>query len=133
MNLIIYSNKNTPDQGQDYQGHDAIKETEVRTSLIRRSRVRRAGRFLKGPIPLRDIAVAARLTGKALALFLLVHHQTDLTGKQIVTLPSKLLSDLGISRGAKARGLALLENAGLITVTRSRGRAARIGLGENHV
>jgi hypothetical protein len=105
-----------------------IKETEVQTSFTRQSSIRRGERFLKGPIPLREIAAAARLSGKALALLLLIHHQTDLTGKPVVTLPSKLLSDLGISRGAKARGLALLENTGLITVTRSRGRGARIQL-----
>jgi hypothetical protein len=123
MNLIIYSNRDTPNQVQS-----EIRETEVQTGLTRRAKIRRGQRFLKGPIPLREIAAAARLTGKALALFLLVHHQTDLTGKPIVTLPSKLLSDLGISRGAKARGLTLLENTGLISVTRSRGRAARIQL-----
>jgi hypothetical protein len=123
MNLIIYSNKDTPNQD-----HDKIKETEVQTRFTRQSRIRRGERFLKGPIPLPDIAAAARLPGKALALFLLVHHQTALTGKPIITLPSKLLRDLGISRGAKARGLALLENTGLVTVTRSRGRAARIQL-----
>ena len=121
MNLIIYSNRGTSDQDQD-----EIKGTEVQTSFSRKSRIRRGERFLKGPIPLRDIAAASRLTGKSLALFLAVHHQIALTGKPIITLPSKLLSDLGISRGAKARGLALLENTGLITVTRSRGRAARI-------
>jgi hypothetical protein len=123
MNLIIYSNRDTPNQVQD-----EIKETEVQTGLTRQAKFRRGERFLKGPIPLREIAAAARLPGKSLALFLAAHHQTALTGKPIVTLPSKLLSDLGISRGAKARGLTLLENSGLISVTRSRGRAARIQL-----
>jgi hypothetical protein len=107
---------------------DDIKETEVETNLVRQSKIRRGERFLKGPIPLKDIATAACLPGRALALFLAVHHQTALTGKPIVTLPARLLADLGISRGAKSRGLQVLEKAGLVTVARSRGRAARIQL-----
>jgi hypothetical protein len=132
MSLILYSNKDGP-----YHTLDEIKETEVQTGLIRQSNVRRGKRFLKGPIPLQDIAGAARLPGKALAVFLLIHHQTALTGKPIVILPSKLLGDFGISRSAKARCLSLLENTGLIAVTRSRGKAARIQLnqtkGDNNI
>jgi hypothetical protein len=105
-----------------------IKETEVETGLVRQSKIRRGQRFLKGPLPLPDIAIAARLPAQALALFLAVHHQTALTGKPSVTLPARLLADLGISRGAKSRALQALEKAGLVTVARSRGRAARIQL-----
>jgi hypothetical protein len=120
--MSIYTNRDTrPNQ-------DHIKETEVETNLVRQSKTRRGERFLKGPIPLKDIATAACLPGQALALFLAVHHQTALTGKPVVTLPAGLLVDLGISRGAKSRGLQVLEKAGLVTVARSRGRAARIQL-----
>jgi hypothetical protein len=111
-----------------YQFQDEIKETEVKTGLTQQAKTRRAGRFLKGPIPLPDIAAAARLPGRSLALFLAVHHQIALTGKFAVTVPARLLADLGISRSVKGRCLKLLERAGLITVTRSRGRAARIEL-----
>jgi hypothetical protein len=48
--------------------------------------------------------------------------------KPMVTLPRSLLDELGVSTDAKSRGLRLLEDAGLIVVDRSRGRAARIGL-----
>ncbi len=107
---------------------DNIRETEVSTNLARQSNIRQQERFLKGPIPLRDIAAAARLPGQALALYLAVHHRTALTGKDSVTLPAALLADLGISRNAKARGLKHLEQSGLITVARSIGRAARVQL-----
>jgi DNA-binding MarR family transcriptional regulator len=84
---------------------------------------------------MREIAVAACLPGHALALFLALHHQTALTGKPVVTLPTKLLRELGVSRDAKARGLKALEHAGLVYVSRSKGKAARIELrkttGEN--
>jgi DNA-binding transcriptional ArsR family regulator len=120
--MSIYNNTCRPYPNQD------IKETEVETDLVRQSKIRRGQRFLKGPIPLPDIAIAARLPGHALALFLAVHHQSDLTGKPSVTLPARLLESLGISRGAKSRGLQVLEKAGLVTVARSRGRAAKIQL-----
>jgi DNA-binding MarR family transcriptional regulator len=120
--MSIYTNRDTlPNQ-------DDIKETEVETDLVRQAKIRRGERFLKGPIPMREIASAARLPGQALALFLAVHHQTALTGKPVVTLPARLLADLGISRGAKSRGLKSLEQSGLITVLQSKGRAARVQL-----
>jgi hypothetical protein len=119
---IYYTNRDT------LSNQDDIKETEVETNLVRKSKIRRRERFLKGPIPLKDIATAACLPGHALALFLAVHHQTALTGKPSVTLPARLLESLGISRGAKSRGLQLLEQAGLVSVARSKGRAARIQL-----
>jgi DNA-binding MarR family transcriptional regulator len=105
-----------------------IRETEVATKLVRKTKNRRLDRFLKGPIPIKEIATAARLPGKALALLLAIHHRIDLTGKAIITLPSGLLAELGISRDGKARGLNKLEQAGLIRVTRSSGRAAQIEL-----
>ena len=107
---------------------EQVEEAEVETSLVRQSKSRRLERFLKGPIPIREIAAAARLPGKALALLLAINHQTDLTGKVTVTLPASLLANLGISRDAKARGLKLLERVGLVSVVRSKGRAARIQL-----
>ena len=77
-NLImsIYNNRDSTLPNQD-----DIKETEVETNLIRRSKIRRGERFLKGPIALPEIAAASRLPGKALAVLLAVHHQSDLTGK----------------------------------------------------
>jgi hypothetical protein len=104
---------------------ETIKETEVETSLVCRSKPRRSDRFLKGPIPLTEIATAAQLPGKALALFLAIRHRIDLTRDASVTLPSGLLAQFWISRDAKARGLKQLEQAGLIRVTRSSGRAAQ--------
>jgi hypothetical protein len=95
---IYYTNRDTlPNQ-------DDIKETEVETDLVRQSKIRRGERFLKGPIPLKDIAAAACLPGHALALFLAVHHQTALTGKPVVTLPARLLAELGKAE-APSRGV----------------------------
>lgn len=105
-----------------------IREIEIETTVSRASGIKRLGRFLKGPIPMGELAVAARLPGRALSLLLVVHHQTALTGRVMTTLPNNLLTQFGISKDAKARGLRQLEDAGLICVTRSRGRSARVGL-----
>jgi hypothetical protein len=120
---LFYTNTDTPHQFQD-----EIKATEVETGLTKRAKNCRARRFLKGPIPLPDIAAAARLPGKCLALFLAVHHQIALSGESTIKVLPRLLGDFGISRSAKARCLKLLEQAGLITVTRLKGGAARIEL-----
>src|SRR3712207_4305424 len=102
-------------------------EVEIETSASR-TRTHRSGRFLKGPILLKPIAQAAGLPGKALALYLAVHHRSDLKGQSTVTLPASLLQQFGIDRDAKARGLRALENAALIQVERNGRRAARIAL-----
>jgi DNA-binding MarR family transcriptional regulator len=109
-----------------YSNQDDIKEVEVETALVRRSKIKQGERFLKGPIPLKDIAAASRLPGQALAIFLAIHHQTALTGRPSVTLPVSLLAHLGISRSGKSRGLKALERSGLITVVRSKGRSAKV-------
>src|SRR3954453_7706134 len=100
-------------------------ETEVETSASH-TRTRKTARFLKGPIPLQDIAQAACLPGKALAVYLALHHRCDLEGQFTVMLPASLLQQFGIDRDAKARGLRALEDAGLIQVERQNGCAARI-------
>lgn len=105
-----------------------IPDTEVVTDVLRAAQARRAERFLKGPILMREIATAARLPGAALALFLAARHRADLTRKSTVTLPYDLLNQLGLSRDAKARGLRQLEAAGLVRVERVAGRSARVAL-----
>ncbi|QGY03622.1 hypothetical protein MMSR116_18300 [Methylobacterium mesophilicum SR1.6/6] len=85
-------------------------------------------RFLKGPIPLESLAVASRLPGKALAVYIALRHRCDLEGKNTVSLPAALLRSFGVDRDSKARALRVLENAGLIQVERTPGRAARITL-----
>ncbi len=56
-----------------------------------------------------------------MALYLAIRHRFDLRRGQAVTLPAACLKDWGIDRHAKARALAALENAGLITVKRRLG------------
>lgn len=103
--------------------HPQINEIEV--TPFRPSRI---WRFLKGPIPWSPVCTAARLPGQALAVFLAIHDRTAITGNPTVTLPRKVLGELGVSRDAKARALQALERASLVSVERVTGRTARITL-----
>jgi hypothetical protein len=103
-----------------------LAEIEIPTTASRNRAARMSGRFLKGPIAMPAISQASRLGGRALAVYLAIHHQTALTGKRTVTLPRALLNDLGVDKDAKARALRSLEAAGLICTERLRGQAARV-------
>jgi hypothetical protein len=105
---------------------------DIPVKALRSSRSLMQGRFLKGPIPLQQIAVAARLPGQALAVYLAIHHRTALTGSTTVTLPKALLRQFGVSRDSKARSLHALQNASLVAVERGKGRTARVTLQAKH-
>jgi hypothetical protein len=107
---------------------DGVRAVEVETAALRAARARRAGRFLKGPIPMADIAAAARLPGKGLAVLLAVHHRAALTRNETVKLPAGLMNDLGVTKDGKARALRQLEAAGMITVHRKPGRSPIISM-----
>jgi DNA-binding transcriptional ArsR family regulator len=101
---------------------------EVITAAVLGHDKRVQGRFLKGPIPLKQLTLAARLPGQALAAYLAIHHRAALTRLASVTLPKALMTQFGVSRDAKARALRALEEASLVTVERVNGRSARVTL-----
>ena len=105
-----------------------VKEIEIQTSVLQASRGRLNERFLKGPIPMSEIVQASRISGKALAIYLAIRHECDLHRAQEVTVPARLLRDMGISRDSKSRCIRDLEAAGLISVTRVQGRTCRVRL-----
>lgn len=88
--------------------------------LPNRARSRRLnGEFLKGPIPLNWLSVAAKLPGKsplavALAIMFEVGRRTSIE----IVLTTAICQRLGVNRKAKYRGLGLLEEAKLIEVHR---------------
>ena len=87
-------------------------------------------RFFFGRIPHRIIRDVSSLPGKALATYLAIWDRAKLQapGKP-VTLPNAFALDpWGVDRHSKGRALRVLEGAGLISVTRSPGRAPRIRL-----
>jgi hypothetical protein len=104
-------------------------ETEVETKWRRAQRRRRSSRFLKGPIQLELLQQAARLPGKALAVYVAIRHRSDLQSSSEVTLPGDYLAAWGIDRDAKRRALAVLEDSGLILVIERRpGRSTIVAL-----
>jgi hypothetical protein len=112
-----------------YQADHDVPVREVETQALQH----RSYSYIRGPWPLFEFMAAARLPGKALALWTLVHHRIRLTGRSEITLPRSLLGEAGIDRNAKARALGELERAGLICVTREAGRTPRIALSGPHV
>ena len=87
-------------------------------------------RFFYGNVPHSIIGSVSPLPGKALATYLAVWDRCKLEGHGVpVTLPNAFALDpWGVNRHAKARALRSLEDAGLIHVQRSTGRAPRITL-----
>jgi hypothetical protein len=80
-------------------------------------------KFIKGPISLKWISIAARLPGKALHVALVLKFLEGLTRSRKISLSNKILNLFGVDRFAKARGLKELENANLIVVARKQGRS----------
>ncbi len=97
----------------------------VETQWSRRGQQRAHARFLKA-VPLPLLQKAARLPGRALALYLAIRHRSDLRRGQAVTLPAAYLRDWGISRYAQDRALVILETADLVDVERRSGRPALV-------
>lgn len=82
--------------------------------------------FLKGPIPLLWLQVAAKLPGKSLNVGIALWFLSGLTKKRTVALKSSHLIKFGVCRGAKQRCLASLEKAGLVLVKRKRGKSPEV-------
>jgi hypothetical protein len=101
-----------------------LPTTEVDTEATRHRR----DQYVRGPFRLTEFCTASRLPGKALAVWLLLHHRVRVTGDSEVALPSGLLEQAGIDRNAKQRALRDLERVGLIRVRRERGRTARVSI-----
>lgn len=108
-----------------------IKAVLSPASKARRERHRRktTGEFLRGPIPRPWLAKAIVLPGKApLAVALVIWFVDGMNGGCEVVLSRTLLERWRLDRFAAGRGVVALESAGLIRVTRARGRAARVKL-----
>ena len=79
-------------------------------------------RFIKGPIPLEWIQAAARLPGRSLHVGLVLWYLAGVRRSRQGPISYTVASHFGLSRHAVYRGLAWLEEAGLITVLRKHGR-----------
>jgi hypothetical protein len=102
----------------------ALPNTGVGRSVGQKPpRHRQGEKFLKGPIPWKWIAKAARLPGKALQVALALWFLAGIKSKSVVALSGSVLRDIGVLRHSGYRGLKELEKAGLISVQRHEGRS----------
>ena len=103
--------------------HDAIERRTTRPP-----RHRAGSHFLKGPVPLQWLEVAARLPGKSLHAGIALWFAAGLMKSAAVPLSNISGLRFGIDRNAKYRALDWLEGAGLSRVERKLGRAPIITL-----
>jgi len=80
-------------------------------------------KYIKGPISLAWITKASQVSSRALAVGVLVWYWYGLTGSLTVKVTTKRLKEFGISRSTCFRALKDLEDAHLVLVDRSYGRA----------
>lgn len=95
--------------------------------LVAPDRQRHDG-FIKGPLPLGWMTQAAQMPGRTLQVALALWYLAGLQKSDSVSLASKTASQFGISRDAKTDALVRLENAGLVDVAQSPGRAPVVTL-----
>jgi DNA-binding MarR family transcriptional regulator len=78
--------------------------------------------FLKGPIPIAWLNVAAKLPGKTLNVGIAIWWLAGMSKTTAFKLTGKSLNQLGVSRDAASDGLKRLEECGLVLVKRSPGQ-----------
>ena len=84
------------------------------------------GYFLRGPIPLGWLQLAAGLPGKAYTLCTILWWFHGMNPTKPIKVTTKSLKEFSISEDAYRDGLRRLEQAGLVTVTRPEGQRALV-------
>jgi hypothetical protein len=82
--------------------------------------------FLKGPIPMAWLNVAAKLPGKTLNVGLAIWWLAGMSKTTSFKITGKALDQLGVSRDAASDALKRLEEHGLILVKRSPGQRPKV-------
>jgi len=96
--------------------------TAPSTDTKKPPRHKTGGKFLKGPVPWDWISMAAKLPGKALHVSIVLWFLAGVKNSRTIILSSTALKGIGVKRNAAYRGLAALEESGLVSVVRHRGR-----------
>jgi hypothetical protein len=84
--------------------------------------------FLRGPIPLEWLSVAASLPGKTLNVAVALWWRHGMSKGTPFKLTKTALTTLNVERDAERMGLARLEQAGLIQVERKAGQRPTISI-----
>ena len=85
-------------------------------------------RFLRGPIPLEWLGVAASLPGKTINVALALWWRRGMAQGKPFKLTRAALTALNVERDAERKGIARLEQAGLIHVERKPGQRPLISI-----
>ena len=85
-----------------------------------------SGAFLMGPIPLSWLKAAACLPGRTLHIGIVLWFLVGVCKLNEVKFSYRQAREFGIGRHAAYRGLTKLEQAGLVTVLRHRGRSPMV-------
>lgn len=84
--------------------------------------------LLIDPPPLVWLSTAARLPGKSLHVAVALWFMSGLQKSRVIALSNVVSARFGLDRNSKYRGLAWLEQAGLVTIRRKLGRAPVVTL-----
>jgi hypothetical protein len=104
------------------------ESTEVENSLTQDRRRKPRPAFIRGPISLAWLARANRIPrSNALRVGLMLHYLAGLrSSRKELVLTVKQCKVIDLERKSVQRGLKDLENAQLVRIDRSRGRAPRV-------
>jgi hypothetical protein len=104
-----------------------IAELPAITEPVENSRPKRIkGRFLKGPVDWDWLTAAARLPGRALHLAIAISYLEGFKQSGTVKLRPSVIRELGMDPHASYRALRQLEDTGLLSVVRARGKAPAV-------
>lgn len=84
--------------------------------------------FLRGPIPLAWLAMAAKLPGKTLHVAMALWWRHGMARGKPFKLTQTALEAMNVERDAASAGLARLEQAGLIQVERKPGQRPTVAM-----
>jgi hypothetical protein len=75
---------------------------------------------------------AGQLPGRALHVALAIRLWIGIKKTDCIVVPTRTLTEMGVNRHASRRAVRALEEAGLLIVTRRRGRKTRVQVIEVH-
>ena len=104
-------------------GRLRIAPRSVKVAEERLPRPQSGRHFLKGPIPLDWLEIAAHLPGRSLHVGVSLWFLGGVHRSRVIPLSNHTSRRFGLDRNSKYRGLEWLEQAGLISVQRKMGRA----------
>ena len=117
--------KKMPSEKLRYEIRDSDQSFSAKKKLPRH---KPGEKFLKGPIPLVWLEAAAKLPGKALHVGIEIWFWAGIKGPEGIKLSTASLIKFGVERHSAYRAVNALENAGLISVIRHKGRKPIVSL-----